>query len=488
MFTTTPERVEWNPPSLSCLLERQNGPLTGPNSTVAREFEVALPAELSPADRRGLAVAFGQELAERHGCAVDVAIHAPGKEGDNRNHHAHILCTTRRLTPEGFGAKTRELDDQKTGEVTRWRGRWAELANEALERAGSTERVDHRSLKAQGIERDPVPHLGPAAVGFERRTGESSRKRQDFDQDAAERLARAKEAGELERQAVVVDRSILDLSGDLAAALEERHRLDAEKGKAAAARLPGQDGPFPELDDQALASEATRVFQGLPDPAGLAERRPDVAAARRLAAEKAQAEALARAAEAEARAAAHAWQDQHPMRAVLGMTGERDRLEQKADAHVAAADRLEKERQDATRTADKLAKAAQVEIKASQVAQRARLAELLQEDERRSKVKASQRNAAGQAVRDQFGGRISVRDALDQRSTERGPIVMELEHAIAQQTTRGLVVHLHSAFGGQSLPQLSEVVRIDYKAGRATWEPDRSFDLGKAMERGGRGR
>ena len=74
---------------------------TRKNSTVAREFEIALPAELSPAERERLAHDFTRELVERHGMAADVAIHAPGKEGDNRNHHAHILLTTRRLTPDG---------------------------------------------------------------------------------------------------------------------------------------------------------------------------------------------------------------------------------------------------------------------------------------------------------------------------------------------------------------------------------------------------
>ena len=84
---------------------------TRKNSTVAREFEIALPSELSPDERKRLAIDFAREIVERHGCAADVAIHAPGKEGDNRNHHAHILCSTRRLLPEGFGEKTRELDE-----------------------------------------------------------------------------------------------------------------------------------------------------------------------------------------------------------------------------------------------------------------------------------------------------------------------------------------------------------------------------------------
>jgi len=101
------------------------------NSTVAREFEIALPSELNRYQRARLAYDFARELVERHGCAADVAIHAPGREGDNRNHHAHILLTTRRLSEDGFTEKTRELDDLKTGEVVRWRERYAELQNGA---------------------------------------------------------------------------------------------------------------------------------------------------------------------------------------------------------------------------------------------------------------------------------------------------------------------------------------------------------------------
>lgn len=197
---------------------------TRKNSTVAREFEIALPSELSADERQTLAHAFAREIVARHGCAADVAIHAPGREGDHRNHHAHILCTTRRLTPDGFGEKCRELDDRKTKAVDGWRERFADLQNEHLERVGMAERVDHRSLKEQGIERAPTRHLGPAATGYERRTGEVSRKRLDFEREAIERLARARQAGELERQSQQAERSILDLSGNLQAAKAERDR------------------------------------------------------------------------------------------------------------------------------------------------------------------------------------------------------------------------------------------------------------------------
>src|SRR3546814_11463065 len=81
---------------------------TRKNATVAREYEIALPAELSADERRELALGLAREISERHGVAVDVSIHAPGREGDQRNHHAHLLTTTRRLGPEGLGEKTVE--------------------------------------------------------------------------------------------------------------------------------------------------------------------------------------------------------------------------------------------------------------------------------------------------------------------------------------------------------------------------------------------
>ena len=153
---------------------------TRKNSTVAREFEIALPAELDAGQRQRLAVDFARELVERHGCAADVAIHQPGRDGDHRNHHAHILLSTRRLTAAGFAAKTRELDDLKTGEIVRWREQFAAMQNAYLLHYGYAAQVDHRSLEAQAIDREPTIHLGPTATALERRgvptrLGESNR-------------------------------------------------------------------------------------------------------------------------------------------------------------------------------------------------------------------------------------------------------------------------------------------------------------------------
>lgn len=155
------------------------------NSVTAREWELALPSEISAEDRSQITRDFAQELVSRYGVAVDVAIHAPHREGDQRNHHAHVLTSTRKLEAGGFTAKTRVLDSAKTGgvEIEQMRGVWADLQNRALERAGEVERVDHRSLEAQReaalergdalsaeeLDRDPELKLGPAANSMERR-------------------------------------------------------------------------------------------------------------------------------------------------------------------------------------------------------------------------------------------------------------------------------------------------------------------------------
>lgn len=61
-----------------------------------------MPSEISDADRVQITRDFARALVDRYGIAVEVAIHAPHCEGDQRNHHAHILTTTRRLEPERF--------------------------------------------------------------------------------------------------------------------------------------------------------------------------------------------------------------------------------------------------------------------------------------------------------------------------------------------------------------------------------------------------
>jgi len=208
------------------------------NSRVAREYKLALPHELNRGQRVELVRAFSKDGADRYGIAVDFAIHAPHRNGDERNHHAHVLTTTRTIEASELGEKSEiEWSDgnrRKAGlwpakeEITAIRGRWETLTREYLKEQGIEARIDHRSLEAQGIEREPTSHLGPAVSGMERRGIETEvGKRLDAEALAAaqQRLEKAASLGKLERESVEVQRSIFDLSGDLEGAKRGRDLL-----------------------------------------------------------------------------------------------------------------------------------------------------------------------------------------------------------------------------------------------------------------------
>ena len=120
---------------------------TRKNSQVAREIRVALPAELDRDQRIALVRDFCQRSFVDRGMVADIALHAPGREGDERNHHAHILLTTREIGPEGFSTKNRDWNAKELLED--WREAWARDSNHALERCGHEARIDHRTLEVQ---------------------------------------------------------------------------------------------------------------------------------------------------------------------------------------------------------------------------------------------------------------------------------------------------------------------------------------------------
>jgi ATP-dependent exoDNAse (exonuclease V) alpha subunit len=151
------------------------------NARVAREYLVVLPVELTPEQRCGLAREFSQELSDRYKFAVDLSVHAPRDfpGSDPRNFHAHLLATTREVTTTGLASKTTlELSDahrQELGlgpainELLYVRERWASVTNEAFRNAHIEARVDHRTLEAQGIDREPRLHIPRVAYELERR-------------------------------------------------------------------------------------------------------------------------------------------------------------------------------------------------------------------------------------------------------------------------------------------------------------------------------
>jgi len=237
------------------------------NGSAYREIEVALPRELSPAQRLELVQAFiGQELGDKH--AYQFAIHTPkaALEKDDQP-HAHIMYSERIMDsiardpaqyfkrynakkPEQGGAKkfsggksTNELKAELLG----LRERWAELQNAHLEKHGHNDRVDHRSLKDQGIDHEPEKHLG--AIGVSRLNA----------QDISALLERRAAEGGLERSQKEV--SIIDLSGDIKRAKEERASQPQQETAILTRAAQALERFKAEQETRAMAAQALEKFK-----------------------------------------------------------------------------------------------------------------------------------------------------------------------------------------------------------------------------------
>lgn len=239
------------------------------NSVTAREILLSLPHELDDAQRIELTRGFAARLVERYGVAVDLAIHRPDRKGDERNHHAHLMMTTRRFDREGFTEKTRELDDMKKRgpqEIEAIRELWEREQNLALERTGREERVSRLSNEAQGVARIPEPKLGEAVTAKLRRGEETTlakRWRQVRDTNAREQNARRVQAQR--------DREFREEqhAAKSAMRLAMEARANAQKAERRAAPRPGNPG-HPTQQKPANAprpGQTTRAFEAARDAA-----------------------------------------------------------------------------------------------------------------------------------------------------------------------------------------------------------------------------
>ncbi len=161
------------------------------NAQLAREIDAALPIELSREEQIRLVREYCSSQFVSRGMCVDFAIHDTG----SGNPHCHIMLTMRPLDERGaWAAKSKkEYDLDENGERIRlpsgrykthkvdltgwndkgnallWRKAWADISNAYLERAGSPERIDHRSNAERGIDELPTVHMGVAACQMEKK-------------------------------------------------------------------------------------------------------------------------------------------------------------------------------------------------------------------------------------------------------------------------------------------------------------------------------
>jgi hypothetical protein len=166
-----------------------------PRAQTAREVEIAFPVEFNARQRREAGLAIASFLVERHGVAVDVAWHKPGRKGDERNHHIHMLFTTRQFDENGEWAKSkaRTLDDLYGGqgkeEVKALRLGIANVMNDIAARDRLDVYVEHESFEKRGLDREATQHMGPVANEIERqgRRSDIGEKNRAIEQRNAER-------------------------------------------------------------------------------------------------------------------------------------------------------------------------------------------------------------------------------------------------------------------------------------------------------------
>lgn len=206
------------------------------NARLAREWELAIPHELTFEQSKKLVCDFAKTLVDE-GMCVDVNIH-----WKNNNHHAHIMGTTRQIKENGkwgqkekkvykldengqkIGANGRKLwqreavetnDWNKSDKVEEWRKRWAECCNQYLDLKNQ---VDHRSYERQGIDYIATIHEGYTARLIEKRGG------------IAERC-------EINREIVKKNNLLRTLRQQLREVNEKITELIGEKGKQANERI-----------------------------------------------------------------------------------------------------------------------------------------------------------------------------------------------------------------------------------------------------------
>ena len=156
------------------------------DSRTARDYIINLPYELTEQQRAELAEQIAEHIAQKFNVAVDYAIHLPDTHngGDERNHHVHILTTTRhaKLDENNVIVLGDKADIEKKNSDLKKQGKpvtqqiikdiredVADLINQSLEKANIEQSVDSRSYAEQGKTQLPTIHLGVEHTNIQRK-------------------------------------------------------------------------------------------------------------------------------------------------------------------------------------------------------------------------------------------------------------------------------------------------------------------------------
>lgn len=292
------------------------------DSQLCREIEISIPHELTILQGQLLMIGFVQSQFVAKGMVADVAFHRPS--GDERNFHAHVMLTMRKVQGEGFAKKERDWNSNAL--LEQWREQWALHANRALEQAGHAARIDHRSHAERGLRDVPGSHHGPAVAGLLARGAQSHMADRVAEQAAAllaSQVLDANAAAELlEAQAA---QALAELEAEL-----EIERVQALREAAEAAEREAQARAAQEAAERAAAA------------AEAAQRAAEAQAAEQAV------QSAAEAAQAQARAAEQAAEREAQARAAaerLQAAQAAERALAERDAAQAAVDAAERARQ-----------------------------------------------------------------------------------------------------------------------------------------------
>lgn len=153
------------------------------DAQLAREIVVSLPNidifnHLNEKNKLQSTQKFYENILRRYvndnfvkeGMIADIALHKPSEKNDDRNYHAHIMLTMRKVDKDekfGFGAKERGWNSP--AKLENWRKEWCHLINTTLKNNRIDAFIDHRSYEERGLDIGATIPLGKYNSQLEKR-------------------------------------------------------------------------------------------------------------------------------------------------------------------------------------------------------------------------------------------------------------------------------------------------------------------------------